>query len=185
MGRRLYQRKFLLIYVIPATARHARAVALSLRQADRDECALLGHDPEHAILESVKASESYAVMSDGVPVGLFGCSSTGIIWMVGTDLLVLNRRELIAGAREFLDRWLMVHDELWNCLSSRNTTHINFLRHLGATFVWTRDGLIGRFSLVRSLLRGSSRLRSSRSGIVRGRLRGPVSGCTESAVIRE
>ncbi len=158
-------------------------VALSLRNDDLLEVVLKGLNAFQALEFSRVHSESYAVLNDGVPVGLFGCSARGQLWMLGTDLLTANRRELIAGAREFIDRWSMTYDELWNYVPTFNTNHINFLKHLGADFMWHSG--YGRFSIVRSVLSRPCYFGGSGRCFRDSRLCGSVPSGTAESTLRE
>ena len=117
----------------------ASTIAPHLRDADKNEIiASHGPDIEQAVLHSIMGSEASTVcLPDGTPICIFGIGDdmqgNGIPWMIGTDEMIKHRKALIRDARKWINDQLEVYPLLYNYADSRNTVHINWLRHIGFT----------------------------------------------------
>lgn len=131
-----------MITMLPATEDDARELAPLLRAEDRAEIsALSGRDPAGLLVESVAASwESTTYRADGAliciggvaPLSLIG--STGVPWLMGTDLVPVHRKAFMRHSREAMPRWLARFPILRNVVDARYAEAIRWLRWLGFRF---------------------------------------------------
>ena len=118
-------------------------LARNLRRGDLEEIkAGRNQDPETAIRASAEASEEvYTAVADEGPIAIFGVAKTpgkpdnGCIWMLGTDAVPNHRRALSIISEEVFERWHKRYPVLWNYVDSRNVVHINWLKHVGCSFI--------------------------------------------------
>lgn len=127
-----------MIYVThQARPRHVRAVALSLREADRREILALHPDPYEVLLKSVDMGESFVVWLDGVPVGVGGFARDGSVtrpWLVGTSAMTRNWVGFAAASRPLFELMGRKYESLENWVSTQNSLHRRWLRWLGFQF---------------------------------------------------
>lgn len=134
-----------MISILPAIEVDARELAPVVRQEDRAEVlALLG--PVHPVegpaggllLGLATACEAWTARDDagriicmaGVsPFSLIG--STGVPWLLGSDLVRMHRRVFMAESRRLVARWLTWFDSLRNVVDARYAAAIRWLRWLG------------------------------------------------------
>ena len=131
-----------MITMLPATEDDARELAPLLRAEDRAEIdALSGREPAELLVESVAASwEATTYRADGAliciggvaPLSLIG--STGIPWLMGTDLVPVHRKAFMRHSREAIPRWLARFPILRNVVDARHGPAIRWLRWLGFRF---------------------------------------------------
>jgi hypothetical protein len=84
----------------------------------------------------------YAVV-DGrdEPLALFGVApdlrsrEIGLVWMLGSDELSRYPLYVLRNSRAWIDRLHERYPVLWNCVDTRNTTHIRWLRWCGFKLV--------------------------------------------------
>lgn len=131
-----------MITMLPAAEEDARELAPLLRTEDRAEIAALsGKDPAALLVESVRVSwEATTYRADGAliciggvaPLSLIG--STGVPWLMGTDLVPKHRRAFMRHSREAMPRWLARYPTLRNVVDARYAEAIRWLRWLGFRF---------------------------------------------------
>ncbi|TAJ97519.1 MAG: hypothetical protein EPO41_02765 [Reyranella sp.] len=131
-----------MITMLPATEEDARELAPLLRAEDRAEIAALsGREPAELLVESVRASwETTTYRADGAliciggvaPLSLIG--STGVPWLMGTDLVPVHRKAFMRHSREAMPRWLARYPTLRNVVDARYAEAIRWLRWLGFRF---------------------------------------------------
>lgn len=118
----------------------ATELAMFMRVADIHEIAALnGEHPFDAVKESIAASErcwSVRDINTGELICIYGFSKLTAIggaapWMMGTDLLDENRKELMVRSRRALPYVLSVYPLLWNVASAENTDTLIYLEWLG------------------------------------------------------
>jgi len=124
--------------IIPATSSHAAVVAACIRQADRDELAMIGQSPLFAAVSSLNASlKAWAGIVDGSPICMFGVSEwpdgTGRPWMIATEELEPNQKIFLRKCRICVDAMQEGYGILHNFVSAENKTAIKWLRWLGFT----------------------------------------------------
>ncbi|WP_322996963.1 hypothetical protein [Castellaniella sp.] len=138
-------------YVIPATPELARELCPLLRDADRAEVVALTGAPPEIILPE-RASQAFAMFSEeGELAGLCGCDpvchapEVGVVWMVGSNLLVQHPVEFLRASRLWLDERHGHYPILTNRADARNAQHLKWLRWLGFRFLqivepWGAEG---------------------------------------------
>lgn len=118
-------------------------LAANLRPADVTEIAAsVGLTPEEAIRASVHySSHGYVIVdADREPIAIFGASpspvpGTGIMWMVGTDGIGRNARDIARNSRRYLDELNRVYPYLWNYVDARNEASLRWLKWTGCKIV--------------------------------------------------
>ncbi len=137
-------------------------VATHMRAADIAECMALGErDLVDVLTDGVRRSVwSRAVLIDGEPVCILGVAphgalltaTTGVPWMLGTDLIPQNRRALIRNAPLYIDDMLRTFSHLLNFVHADNTLAVRWLRRVGFTMhdaqpVGVNGALFHRFEM--------------------------------------
>lgn len=126
--------------MVLATVDHAKYIAPLLRDADREEIkALTGKDVEPVLIESVLSTgEHWAALMEGKPICLLGISelslmgsNDGVIWMVGTDDIMLHRKKILSMSKSYIDVKREMFRLLFNYVDVRNTSSIRWLKWLG------------------------------------------------------
>jgi len=129
------------IEIRPSNIHDVEFIAKNLRRADQEEItAATGLDAFSSLARGFyRGILTFTAFRAGVPIGLFGTSSVlpvegervAWIWMVGTDQLTVNPKELMQISKEWLPVLSLQADAMMNYVDSRNTKHINWLKHLG------------------------------------------------------
>lgn len=130
------------IEVVPATEEHGRAIAANMRPADIAEVwALARHSPMEAIERSMRIpGETWCFMADDMPLAVFGCCDTtmasiGSPWLLGANGVERFSRQFLELGREYVCRWAMIYDDLYNIVDARNERSIDWLGRCGFTFM--------------------------------------------------
>ena len=117
-----------------------------LRAQDVAELEALGRTPREALLEAVGSCGVlvFTIHVDGRAAGVFGAMPTdipglGAAWMVGTDRLLLARRDLVVEGRRWLAFLNKVYPTLTNYVDERNSVSIDWLELLGFEFPYEDD----------------------------------------------
>lgn len=119
--------------------RDASALAMTMRQRDRDEIRHgSGRSPFEALHRSILASSSVSTIEwDGRVVAIFGVvgikGQAGSPWMLGTDDIA-RCQSLLRECRRRVDAWVAEYHYLTNAVWSKNTVHIEWLKWLGFIF---------------------------------------------------
>ena len=116
-------------------------IAENLRHADADELrATHGADVDfkQCLRVAVAISEEVhcAYTAVGEPFAVFGIAPAlidgqGIPWMLGTDIIALYGREVVALSRAHVARWGLKYPCLFNYVDARNLRSIVWLRRTG------------------------------------------------------
>lgn len=125
------------IALFDADYRTVLEIAENLRPEDRRELeTATGHSAVEAVFRSLASSEwAYVSRYKGEPHAVFGVTSGGVIWMVGTKAIEKSPIATLKLAREFIAGLLEHHYQiLWNQVDARNTLHIRWLESLGFSF---------------------------------------------------
>lgn len=116
-------------------------IAENMRADDVAEVLAAGNEsPLEALVSSVKHSKAVVVASyEGAPLVIYGLvkpsilSTTGIIWMLGTNQSLDYPREFMVYTRRVLKEMLLECDELTNYVHDENVRSIKWLKALGFT----------------------------------------------------
>jgi len=113
----------------------------NMRQPDIDELMALVGNVANVVKESVRLSNyKWSVYANNEFVCIFGIGSptllsdTGIVWMLGTDLLEKHKGSFIRHSREYIEAMLDVYPYLTNFVDARNKRTIRWLKFMGFTF---------------------------------------------------
>ena len=122
----------------------AEALAPILRHADLQELQATNPRPALEVLR-LSAEESIpsctVIGASGKVAGLFGvvpsATSSGVVWLLGSDELTQGPtlRAFLRRCHDYLDTLHTLYPVLYNCIDERNRVHINWLRHMGFTFI--------------------------------------------------
>lgn len=116
---------------------------MTLRTADINELRASSglKDPVEALRSSLAYSTDWIeVCYDGETgefislFGLGGSGDLGVPWMVGSPRMLQHRQLLMRYSKKVIAEMLEVYPRLCNLVDSRNTVHINWLKHMGFTF---------------------------------------------------
>ena len=127
--------------MVPAEFHHIGAVAIHMRQSDRDEVAASsGKSPFEALEYSLgRSTMAHTVLFDDVPAGIFGCGDLNLMarkgspWFLGTDAVDANAASFARASVFWRDQLLQRYDVLANLVDDRNAVSIRWLRWLGFT----------------------------------------------------
>lgn len=115
-------------------------IAEHLRAADREECAMMGHEGPRSILFAMRqACEARVGCADGVPVCVFGVGysvafgSTAHPWLLATDEIARNRIVFLKESRAIVAGWRERFTHLFNYVADSNDLSIAWLKWLGFT----------------------------------------------------
>jgi len=120
-------------------------ISHNLREQDAKEVWLSdAMGPEEAVTVSWKASlrteryqdrECWAIVDDdGLPLGLCGVASGGVIWLLATDGLFssrANRRQFVRDGKPWVDQCIERYGALSNWVYAKNVDSIRWLKSLG------------------------------------------------------
>lgn len=130
-------------------------ITYHLRAADIKEITIKGNTPKEALLRAYENSyECKILLLKNKRIGIYGISSKGIIWFLGTDEIEKHPFFFVRTGKKVIDKWLKKHKTLWNIVDSRNITHIKWLKLMGAKINCTKKFIINEvqfytFSIVR------------------------------------
>jgi hypothetical protein len=135
----------------PATLDDCSYVGEHMRELDRLELYWTGaRDPVQTLRQSVGLSDGYALTAlvGGVPAAIFGIAPNYLLgdaspWMLGTDAVTPNRRELVAATRRMTTYWLSQFPLLLNEVWMGNEPAVRFLKHAGFEFAKPRTNEYG------------------------------------------
>lgn len=122
-------------------------IAEHMRAADVAEVHAGDHTPLEALRLSVERSAmTWCATVDGVPAALFGVAPIGGVldprgapWLLGTDAVPASRRALTSLTPRYIAQMLDAFPHLINCVHSRNTVAVAWLKHVGFTLGDTFD----------------------------------------------
>lgn len=126
----------------PFESQAAEYVAAHMCDIDKREVRLSsGKSPLDALMHAHRLSEgaTVTVYRDAIPCALYGVgcgnllSTSGTIWMLGTDELCKCRRELVVDTSKVFVRMFEIYDILENYTLAENKRTLRWLRHLGFT----------------------------------------------------
>lgn len=115
-------------------------LAEGLRPSDLDEMqATTELEPATALVASLMLSDhAWVVLSDGVPVAVFGCGPTdepgkGTVWMMGTPLMdePATARGILRATLPHIMQMHTAYPCLWNNIDARNLKSIRWLEWAG------------------------------------------------------
>ena len=118
-------------------------LAANLRAADVAEiAAAIGLTPEEAIRMAVHySSHGWVILdADREPIAIFGAvpgatPGTGIMWMLGTDGIARNARQIARNSRRYLDVLNRAYPYIWNYVDARNKASLRWLKWAGCEIV--------------------------------------------------
>ena len=109
-----------------------------LRYADIQEIlANSGSTPYNVLLKGYVASEVCFTIVDteNIPVGMFGVSKEGAIWLLASDEIYRIRFSFLRESRKVIDFLNQKNPTLWNYVDCRNELHIRWLKWCGFKFL--------------------------------------------------
>ena len=133
-----------MLTVRKATKEDAISLAPRLREIDKRELVIStgSTDIESILTEGIEISSAcfVAVDSDDIPHIIFGVSPTsvsftGCVWMVGTEAIKENWRQLLRETRQWVERLSTNYKLLINSVYVKNPIHLRWLKWAGFTFI--------------------------------------------------
>jgi len=135
-------RKNMVVELREPTAEDVDYLIANMRQPDIDELLAMTGDVDKTVRHSVKRSNhKWSVYANGQFVCIFGVGSpsllsdTGVVWMLGTDLIERYKGAFIKYSRDYITAMLSVYPYLTNFVDARNTRTIRWLKFMGFTFL--------------------------------------------------
>ena len=139
--------------IVKSTAEDIFELKDNLRAEDVEECRAGGHTPQEALLNGyVWSDECYSAKVNGKTEAMFGvCSQNqpegvGVIWYLGSDETMKHPIAMVRDSQKYIDGWFNKYKMLWNVVDARNTTHINWLKHLG--FIFTTPVVLNGYKFI-------------------------------------
>lgn len=128
------------ISIVPASAVHIGPIATRMREADRVECAALGHNPKQALRAGLASSSpAWTALVGGRAEAMFGLVATSALggegrpWMLGSDAIYAHPRALLRRGPGFLAAMFDATPRLSNLVAADNIRAIRLLRRWGFT----------------------------------------------------
>lgn len=117
----------------------------NIRPEDRLELEVTGHTAESIIIKTLSnphiISNVFVSPTTGLPMGLFGVTDLGVIWMISTSELSKHSIRFLKDSRVWINEFHKTHPILWNWVDTRQTLHLKWLQKwLGFTI--THEGKI-------------------------------------------
>lgn len=116
-------------------------LAKILRADDINELKALNVTALQGLLRGyIFSDECFTVKFRGKITGMFGYSgysmpcNTAAIWFLGSDEISKHPIEFVKKGREYVEKFLEKYPVLLNIVDKRNTSHINWLKHLNMQF---------------------------------------------------
>lgn len=125
------------IEITHATHDYISHVAQYMRQADIDELAACGTNPEAALLYGFyNSGECYAGLIDSEPICIFGITlenegGNAIPWLLGTDAIDRNRKVFMRESQLLFSEFCARYRYMRNWVDVRNVKSIAWLKWLG------------------------------------------------------
>jgi hypothetical protein len=126
------------ISVLPARLTHIGPIATRMREADRVECAAMGHAPKQALRAGhALSSPAWTALVDGRAEAMFGLVVTNALggegqpWMLGSDAIYAHPRTMLRRAPRFLAAMFHTTPRLSNMVGEDNIRAIRLLRRWG------------------------------------------------------
>ena len=123
------------IILLPASYADISLVAHNLRPLDHEEfVAATGRAPERVMADWLHTGVgAWCAHVDDKPAAIYGCTSEGAPWLVGTPALEgpSVARVLVKHGRELFDGWYAEHGELVNYTYAKNRLHHRYLKFIG------------------------------------------------------
>jgi len=133
-----------MLYVEKGTPAHAYELAFKLRDIDKYEIALMGHDPLFALVTPFRYSRenvnTYTVLNDGKVVAMFGVVSNkdnpkhGAVWMLSSEELDKHWKYFTKRTKKWADYFLSDYEYVANFITTEHKTNIKWLKWLGFSF---------------------------------------------------
>ncbi len=121
-----------------ATIKDLKYLAPRLRFEDKREIlSTAGMLPYNALYYSyLKSAIVFTIVNDKKePVGIFGVTVSGAIWLLATDKLKEIQFAFLKENKKVIDFLNTKYKILWNFVDSRNSLHIKWLKWCGFKFI--------------------------------------------------
>lgn len=120
---------------------HIERMAPHVRQADRDELwSGWRSKPEDSLRHGIeRSSHCYTAMVNFQPICMVGVvpesllGSTGVVWLIGTDLIVDHQIGFLRRCRPYFGKMRGMYSYMHNYVSAQNTDALRWLAWLGFT----------------------------------------------------
>ena len=113
----------------------------NIRKEDFQEgMALRGIDIRPWVVEHYNPGTTYVLKDkQDVPGGIAGVdpvgNDQGLVWMLGTDLIVKNQIEFLRYSRAWIDEACRPYEAVGNLVHAKNEVHLKWLQWCGFTFL--------------------------------------------------
>lgn len=123
--------------IINANYDMLRTISYNLRQADKDEIMASSGSRCYlgALNDSMLLSEICKIWTvNDKPCMIFGCTSDGVIWAMGTDEMSSHKKYFLLEGKKFVNECIEKYGMIFNYVYAENSKHIHFLKKMGFTF---------------------------------------------------
>ena len=113
-------------------------LAPKLRKEDKLELlAVSGNTPYQSLLNGYLTSDKCFTITDhdNWPVGMFGVSQEGAIWLLATPEIKRIRFSFLRESRKVVNFLNNQYPKLWNFVDCRNELHLRWLKWCGFKFI--------------------------------------------------
>jgi len=120
-----------------STFKDVEFIAPRLKFEDKREIeASSGDKPVHALMTGFFQSDvCLTLVGNDVPVGMFGVSKHGSIWLLVTEDIKKHKIKFIKESKKVIEFLLKKYGKLWNYVDARNELHIKWLKSCGFSFI--------------------------------------------------
>lgn len=119
--------------MVKATLNKVLKIAPYLREADKQEILIKKTTIKEALKKGYRNSyDCRCLVLHSKIIGVFGVTEQGVIWFLGADEMNEHSFYFVRKGKEVINEWLKTHSLLFNVVDSRNTTHIKWLKVIGA-----------------------------------------------------
>ena len=133
-----------MLYVEKGTPAHAFELAFKLRDLDKYEIAISGHDPLTALINPFRFNRpnvnTYTVLDNGTVVAMFGVVSNrhnpkyGSVWMLSSKELDKNWYYFSKRTKKWCNYFLSDYEYVSNYITKEHKNNIKWLKWLGFSF---------------------------------------------------
>jgi hypothetical protein len=127
-----------MLYVEKGTPAHAFELAFKLRQSDKFELALMGHDPLTALINPFRYTRpnvnTYTVLEKDNVLSMFGVVSTmknpkiGIVWFLSSELTKKQWLYFLKRNKKWTEYFLSDYEYVSNLIPEENRNTIRWLK---------------------------------------------------------
>jgi hypothetical protein len=107
-------------------------LAKNMRASDIHEIkAASGLEPKQCLELAVIESQELYIIYKKKPLGIFGVTNKGVVWMLATEKIKKHPEFLKTFHKKYIDKWLKRYGYLYNYVHNENTVSKKWLERCG------------------------------------------------------